>query len=185
GLIITTECGRLKVSPGDIAIIPQGFRFHVNLPDGPSRGYVAEIFGTHFQLPDLGPIGANGLASPRDFLVPTAWFEDKSYPGYTIVQKFGGELFTAVQDFSPFNVVAWHGNNATVQGPLPHEGCRYVCRPRAAAYLTTVTLSISSTPHSASSLQINLLRSSTTILLFSSTPPPRASFCHHNNLQTH
>ena len=55
-------------------------------------------------------VGANGLASPRDFLVPTAWFEDKSYPGYTIVQKFGGELFDAVQDFSPFNVVAWHGN---------------------------------------------------------------------------
>ncbi|CAI8606918.1 unnamed protein product [Vicia faba] len=109
-LFITTECGKLKVSPGDIAIIPQGFRFDVDLPDGPSRGYVAEIFGTHFRLPDLGPIGANGLASPRDFLVPTAWFEDKSYPGYTIVQKFGGELFTAVQDFSPFNVVAWHGN---------------------------------------------------------------------------
>ncbi|KHN41421.1 Homogentisate 1,2-dioxygenase [Glycine soja] len=109
-LLITTECGRLKVSPGEIAIIPHGFRFSVNLPDGPSRGYVAEIFGTHFQLPDLGPIGANGLASPRDFLVPSAWFEDKSYPGYTIVQKFGGELFDAVQDFSPFNVVAWHGN---------------------------------------------------------------------------
>ncbi|KAK4285900.1 hypothetical protein QN277_002530 [Acacia crassicarpa] len=58
----------------------------------------------------LGPIGANGLAAPRDFLVPTAWFEDNSCPGHTIIQKFGGELFTAVQDFSPFNVVAWHGN---------------------------------------------------------------------------
>jgi len=57
GLLITTECGRLKVSPGEIAILPQGFRFSVNLPDGPSRGYVAEIFGTHFELPDLGPIG--------------------------------------------------------------------------------------------------------------------------------
>lgn len=57
GLFITTECGRLKVSPGEVAIIPQGFRFNVDLPDGPSRGYVAEIFGTHFQLPDLGPIG--------------------------------------------------------------------------------------------------------------------------------
>jgi homogentisate 1,2-dioxygenase len=57
GLWITTECGRLQVSPGEIAILPQGFRFSVNLPDGPSRGYVAEVFGTHFQLPDLGPIG--------------------------------------------------------------------------------------------------------------------------------
>lgn len=57
GLWITTECGRLQVSPGEIVVLPQGFRFSVDLPDGPSRGYVAEIFGTHFQLPDLGPIG--------------------------------------------------------------------------------------------------------------------------------
>lgn len=54
--------------------------------------------------------GANGLAAPRDFLAPTAWFEEGLRPEYTIVQKFGGELFTAKQDFSPFNVVAWHGN---------------------------------------------------------------------------
>lgn len=57
GLWITTECGRLQVSPGEVAILPQGYRFSVDLLDGPSRGYVAEIFGTHFQLPDLGPIG--------------------------------------------------------------------------------------------------------------------------------
>ncbi|KAG1334960.1 Homogentisate 1,2-dioxygenase [Cocos nucifera] len=110
GLLITTECGKLQVSPGEMVVLPQGFRFAINLPDGPSRGYVAEVFGTHFQLPELGPIGANGLASPRDFLAPTAWFEESFHPGYTIVQKFGGELFTAKQDFSPFNVVAWHGN---------------------------------------------------------------------------
>ncbi|URE42828.1 homogentisate 1,2-dioxygenase [Musa troglodytarum] len=109
-LSITTECGKLVVSPGEIVILPQGFRFSIDLPDGPSRGYVAEIFGEHFHLPDLGPIGANGLAAARDFLVPTAWFEQASHPGYTIVQKFGGGLFTAKQDFSPFNVVAWHGN---------------------------------------------------------------------------
>lgn len=59
GLWITTECGRLQVTPGEIVVIPQGFRFSVDLPDGPSRGYVAEIFGSHFQLPDLGPIGAS------------------------------------------------------------------------------------------------------------------------------
>uniref|UniRef100_A0A7N1A8Y0 homogentisate 1,2-dioxygenase n=1 Tax=Kalanchoe fedtschenkoi TaxID=63787 RepID=A0A7N1A8Y0_KALFE len=109
-LWVTTECGKLAVSPGDIVVLPQGFRFSVSLPDGPSRGYIAEIFGAHFQLPELGPIGANGLAAPRDFLVPTAWFEEEPRPEYTIVQKYGGELFTAVQDFSPFNVVAWHGN---------------------------------------------------------------------------
>ncbi|KAL6283516.1 homogentisate 1 2-dioxygenase [Prunus yedoensis var. nudiflora] len=111
-LWITTECGKLQISPGEIAVLPQGFRFAVDLPDGPSRGYVAEVFGTHFQLPDLGPIGANGLAAPRDFLVPIAWFEDSYCPGYIIIQKFGGELFTAKQEFSPFNVVAWHGNYA-------------------------------------------------------------------------
>uniref|UniRef100_A0ACD6A991 Uncharacterized protein n=1 Tax=Avena sativa TaxID=4498 RepID=A0ACD6A991_AVESA len=109
-LLITTECGKMLVSPGEIVVIPQGFRFAVDLPDGPSRGYVSEIFGAHFQLPDLGPIGANGLAAARDFLSPTAWFEQAHRPGYTIVQKYGGELFTATQDFSPFNVVAWHGN---------------------------------------------------------------------------
>ncbi|KAL6199107.1 hypothetical protein ACLB2K_028894 [Fragaria x ananassa] len=111
-LWITTECGKLNVSPGEVAVLPQGFRFAVDLPDGPSRGYVAEVFGTHFQLPELGPIGANGLAAPRDFLVPTAWFEESTRPGYIIIQKYGGELFTAKQDFSPFNVVAWHGNYA-------------------------------------------------------------------------
>ena len=57
GLRIITECGRLQISPGEVAVVPQGFRFSIRLPDGPSRGYVAEIFGTHFQLPDLGPIG--------------------------------------------------------------------------------------------------------------------------------
>lgn len=123
-LWITTECGRLQVSPGEIVVLPQGFRFSVNLPDGPSRGYVAEIFGTHFQLPDLGPIGANGLASARDFLTPTAWFERDHYPGYNIVQKFGGELFTARQDFSPFNVVAWHGNYVPYKYDL-HKFCPF------------------------------------------------------------
>ncbi|CDY46790.1 BnaCnng14590D [Brassica napus] len=68
-------------------------------------------------LPDLGPIGSLAtrvlmvfLAAPRDFLAPTAWFEEGLRPDFTIVHKFGGELFTAKQDFSPFNVVAWHGN---------------------------------------------------------------------------
>lgn len=61
GLWIETECGRLLVSPGEIAVIPQGFRFSIDLPDGKSRGYVAEIYGAHFQLPDLGPIGTRVL----------------------------------------------------------------------------------------------------------------------------
>ncbi|KAI3910088.1 hypothetical protein MKW98_031229 [Papaver atlanticum] len=123
-LSITTECGKLHVCPGEIVVLPQGFRFSIDLPDGPSRGYVAEVFGTHFQLPDLGPIGANGLAATRDFLVPTAWFEDEVHPGYIIVQKFGGELFTAKQNFSPFNVVAWHGNYVPYKYDL-HKFCPF------------------------------------------------------------
>lgn len=76
---------------------------------GPSRGYILEVFGQHFNLPDLGPIGANGLANPRDFLTPTACYEDLDIE-YEIVTKYQGKLFTCIQDHSPFDVVAWYGN---------------------------------------------------------------------------
>lgn len=111
-LWITTECGRMQVTPGEVVVLPHGFRFSIALPDGPSRGYIVEVFSGHFQLPDLGPIGANGLAEPRDFLTPLSWYEEKTVPGYTIIHKFGGQLFESKQDFSPFNVVAWQGNYA-------------------------------------------------------------------------
>lgn len=111
-LLIKTEFGKLLVSPGEIVVLQQGFRFSVSLPDGPSRGYVAEVYDGHFRLPELGPIGANGLAAPRDFMVPTAWVDGVQRLEFTIVQKFGGDLFEAKQDFSPFNVVAWDGNYA-------------------------------------------------------------------------
>ncbi|CAG8755859.1 8306_t:CDS:10 [Cetraspora pellucida] len=109
-LDITTEFGRIMVSPCEIVVIPRGIKFAVNLPDGPSRGYVLEVFVGHFELPDLGPIGANGLANPRDFLSPTAFFEEKTNCDYTIMNKYVGQLFAAKQDHSPFDVVAWHGN---------------------------------------------------------------------------
>jgi homogentisate 1,2-dioxygenase len=108
-LAVTTEFGRMRVAPGEICVIQRGMRFSVDLPDGRARGYVLEVFTGHFQLPDLGPIGANGLANPRDFQSPTAWFEDRSC-AYTVVHKLEGQLFSAAQSFSPFNVVAWHGN---------------------------------------------------------------------------
>ncbi|CAI2180237.1 12517_t:CDS:10 [Funneliformis geosporum] len=108
-LDITTEFGRLMVSPNEIVVIPRGIRYAINLPDGPSRGYVLEIFGNHFELPDLGPIGTNGLASSRDFMSPVASFEDKECD-FTIINKYVGQLFIAKQDHSPFDVVAWHGN---------------------------------------------------------------------------
>ena len=37
--------------------------------------------------------GANGLASPRDFLTPVAWTEAESREPYTLIHKLGGVLF--------------------------------------------------------------------------------------------
>ena len=107
-LALTTEMGRLDAAPGEIAVIPRGVRFRVGLPDGEARGYVCENHGPALRLPDLGPIGANGLANPRDFLAPAAWFEDRDEPT-ELVQKFMGTLWTTELDRSPFDVVAWFG----------------------------------------------------------------------------
>jgi homogentisate 1,2-dioxygenase len=106
-----TELGRLDAAPGEIAIIPRGVRFRVALPDGAARGYVCENHGALFRLPDLGPIGANGLANARDFLTPAAWFEEVDRP-VQVVQKFQGNLWATTLDHSPLDVVAWHGNYA-------------------------------------------------------------------------
>ncbi|MBT9491759.1 MAG: homogentisate 1,2-dioxygenase [Paucibacter sp.] len=107
-LHITTELGLLDVAPGEIALLPRGMAFKVGV-DGPSRGYVCENYGAAFRLPELGPIGSNGLANARDFLAPVAAYE--MAPGaYEIVKKYGGSLWSAEQPHSPFNVVAWHGN---------------------------------------------------------------------------
>jgi homogentisate 1,2-dioxygenase len=103
-----TELGPLRVSPGEIAVIPRGIRFRVELPDKPARGYVCENFGAAFTLPERGPIGANGLANERDFYTPHATFEER--PAATVVQKFGGNLWAAEYDHSPLDVVAWHGD---------------------------------------------------------------------------
>lgn len=111
-LVVTTELGVLDVKPGEIVVVPRGMAFSVTLPDGASRGYVCENYGAHFRLPELGPIGSNGLANARDFLAPTAAFDSAPAPkgGFEIVKKFGGRLWSARQAASPFNVVAWHGN---------------------------------------------------------------------------
>jgi len=119
-LRVTTEFGKLEVAPNEIAVVQQGIRFSVEV-DGPSRGYVCEVFGGHFELPNLGPIGANGLANPRDFLTPVAWYEDREVNPYTIISKYQGHLFVAHQDHSPFDVVAWHGNYA----PYKYDLAKY------------------------------------------------------------
>ena len=108
-LFIRTECGALSVKSGEIAVLPRGIKFAVDLPEGKARGYICENYGLPFKLPDLGPIGANGLANPRDFLAPTAAYENIDGE-FELVAKYGGKLWTSILDHSPLDVVAWHGN---------------------------------------------------------------------------
>ena len=110
-LRIATELGVLEVEPQEIAVIPRGIRFAVELPDGPSRGYVCENFGALLRLPDLGPIGSNGLANARDFLTPVAAYEQREGE-FELVAKFQGHLWRAPIGHSPLDVVGWHGNYA-------------------------------------------------------------------------
>jgi homogentisate 1,2-dioxygenase len=109
-LRIATELGRIDVAPGTVALIPRGVKFRVDV-DGEARGYVAENHGVPFRLPELGPIGANGLANPRDFETPVAAFEDIDEPT-EVIQKYLGSLWTTTLDHCPLDVVAWHGNYA-------------------------------------------------------------------------
>ena len=110
-LTLLTELGRIDIAPGQIALVPRGVRFRALLPDGAARGYVAENHGSLFRLPDLGPIGSNGLANPRDFETPLAWFEDVD-GACELVQKYLGSLWSTTLDHSPLDVVAWHGTLA-------------------------------------------------------------------------
>lgn len=109
-LRILSEMGILDLPPLHVAIIPRGVRFRVEL-EGPSRGYVCENYGNLFRLPELGPIGSNGLANPRDFETPVAAFEDVD-ERCELIQKYQGGLWTTAVDHSPLDVVAWHGNLA-------------------------------------------------------------------------
>jgi homogentisate 1,2-dioxygenase len=118
-LRIATELGMLELEPGWVGLVPRGIRFRVEV-DGESRGYVAENHGLPFRLPDLGPIGANGLANPRDFETPAAWYEDSDEPT-EVIQKSLGSLWTMTLDHSPLDVVAWHGNYA----PWRYELARF------------------------------------------------------------
>jgi len=110
-LRIVTELGIIDVEPLQIAVIPRGVRFRVELVAGPARGYVCENYGMALRLPELGPIGSNGLANTRDFETPVAAFEDRQAP-YELIQKFNGGLWITELAHSPFDVVAWHGNLA-------------------------------------------------------------------------
>jgi homogentisate 1,2-dioxygenase len=118
-LTIVTELGVLEVTPGEIALLPRGMAFQVQLKEA-SRGYVCENHGAHFRLPELGPIGSNGLANARDFLTPVAAFSREADEPWEIVKKYGGSLWTAHAKASPFNVVAWHGNLVPVKYDTAH-----------------------------------------------------------------
>ncbi len=107
-LQVQTELGWLHVAPTELALIPRGLRFRVLLPDGRAQGFMAELFDGHFQLPERGPVGANGLADERHFKAPVAWYEDRATPTDVVVKQ-GGRFWQTTLSHSPFDVVAWHG----------------------------------------------------------------------------
>lgn len=109
-LRLASELGVIEIEPQQIAVVPRGIRFRVDLLDAAARGYVAENFGSAFRLPDLGPIGSNGLANARDFETPVAAYEDVEGE-FELLSKFQGRLWTATIKHSPLDVVAWHGNH--------------------------------------------------------------------------
>jgi len=121
-LSLRTEMGILEVVPGDIAVVQRGIKFRVELLDKEARGYVCENYGSLLRLPDLGPLGANGLANPRDFQTPVASYEDRA-GDFTVVVKFQGSLWSASIDHSPLDVVAWHGNYAPYKYNLDRFNC--------------------------------------------------------------
>lgn len=108
-LLFKTEFGIIEVQPSEIVVIPRGIKFQVELLDKKARGYVCENYGAPFALPELGPIGANGLANPRDFEIPVAAYEEKR-GNFKLITKFQGHLWQAPIKHSPLDVVAWHGN---------------------------------------------------------------------------
>ncbi|MBZ9647567.1 homogentisate 1,2-dioxygenase [Sphingobium sp. 3R8] len=148
-MVIRTELGVIEIEPQQIAVIPRGVRFSVSLPDGSASGYVCENHGALLRLPDLGPIGANGLANPRDFETPVASFEDIDAP-FEIVQKFSGRLWTTQLDHSPFDVVAWHGTLAPYRYDLRrYNSINTVSYDHPDPSIFTVLTSPSDTPGTA------------------------------------
>ena len=110
-LRVRTELGVVDVAPGEICVVPRGVKFRVELEGDAARGYLCENYGPHLRLPELGPIGTNGLANSRDFLSPVAAYEERE-GDFRVVAKFLGGLWEAEIDHSPLDVVAWHGTYA-------------------------------------------------------------------------
>ncbi|WP_104493788.1 homogentisate 1,2-dioxygenase [Paracoccus denitrificans] len=104
-----TELGVIDLEPREIAILPRGLVYRVEVLEGPARGFVCENYGQKFDLPSRGPIGANCLANPRDFKCPVAAFEDREARSRVVI-KWCGRFHETWIDHSPLDVVAWHGN---------------------------------------------------------------------------
>jgi homogentisate 1,2-dioxygenase len=121
-LVFFTELGRIELRPGEICVLPRGLKFRVELLEAEARGYICENYAQQFRLPDLGPIGANGLANPRDFLTPVAAYEDIG-DDFEVIAKYGGGLWASAIDHSPLNVVGWHGNYAPYKYDLANFNC--------------------------------------------------------------
>ena len=121
GLRLVTELGILDCAPGEFAVIPRGVKFRVDLLDAQARGFVCENYGLPFRLPELGLIGSTGLANSYDFRLPVASFEDDETP-VELIHKFGGNIWSAKLDHSPFDVVAWRGNHT----PYKFDMSRFV-----------------------------------------------------------
>jgi homogentisate 1,2-dioxygenase len=144
-----TEFGIIDIEPGEIAVIPRGVKIRVELRNGAARGYICENYGGAFSLPERGPIGANCLANPRDFLTPVAAYEENDGPARLFV-KWGGNLWAAALDQSPLDVIAWHGNYA----PYKYDLRRYspvgpILFDHADPSIFTVLTSPSETPGTA------------------------------------
>jgi homogentisate 1,2-dioxygenase len=122
-LTLHTELGILAVAPGEIAVVPRGIKFRVALDADAARGYVLENYGQTLRLPELGPLGANGLAYSRDFLTPVSAYDDRDNAAFQVVAKFQGNLWATEFDHSPLDVVAWHGNYA----PYKYDLARFQC----------------------------------------------------------
>ncbi len=110
-LRLATELGLIDIEPCEIAVIPRGVRCRIELLDPTARGYMLENFGAALRLPELGPIGSNGLANARDFQIPVAWYEDIEGE-FELIAKFTGGFWRTTLSHSPLDVVAWHGTNA-------------------------------------------------------------------------
>jgi len=119
-LTIDTECGRLCVAPGEVALLPRGMKFRVTLPDGNARGYACENYGAALRLAERGPVGSDGYANDRDFLAPSARYEDLA-GDFELVTKAGGKLWRCALSHSPFDVVAWIGTAV----PLKYDLLRF------------------------------------------------------------